>query len=287
MTNSRCSACCARSNPSTSTRREELGYTLIKRQPQLQSKWNRKFHSQHAKYEDPVAIGACFKLVQETRLAYGVFDENVYNFDETGFLMGVAGTSKVVTSSDTIGHAVVIQPGNRDWVTATECVNALGWSLPPFLILSGKLHQAGWYDGLERDWVLAVSDNGWTTDQLGFDWIKHFNRHTKSCTQRAYRLLILDGHGSHATPEFDQYCTDNKIITLCMPAHTSHLLQPLEVSCYSPLKSVYGHEIGELARQGVFHTDKIEFLHVNLLEKALAGKLQAPTQQPQALPQNP
>jgi hypothetical protein len=47
-----------------------------------------------------------------------------------------------------------------------------------------------------------------------------------------------------------------------MPAHTSHLLQLLDVSCYSPLKSVYGYEIGELACQGVFHIDKIEFLHL-------------------------
>ena len=47
-----------------------------------------------------------------------------------------------------------------------------------------------------------------------------------------------------------------------MPAHTSHLLQPLDVSCFSPLKHAYGHEVGELARQGVYHIDKEEFLHV-------------------------
>ncbi|KAH8629613.1 hypothetical protein IG631_16870 [Alternaria alternata] len=45
-----------------------------------------------------------------------------------------------------------------------------------------------------------------------------------------------------------------------MPPHTSHLLQPLDVSCYSPLKRAYGREIEELARQGVYHIDKIDFL---------------------------
>jgi hypothetical protein len=77
-----------------------------------------------------------------------------------------------------------------------------------------------------------------------------------------YRLLILDGHSSHATPEFDQFCKDNKIITLCMPPHTSHLLQPLDVGCYSPLKVVYGHEVTELARQSIFHVDKLDFLWI-------------------------
>jgi hypothetical protein len=69
----------------------------IKRQPQLPTKWNRKFHSQHAKCEDPVVTGAWFKLVQETRLVHGILDEDMYNFDEARFMMGMPGTSKVVT----------------------------------------------------------------------------------------------------------------------------------------------------------------------------------------------
>lgn len=91
-------------------------------------KWNRKFNSQRARCEDPVTIGAWFKLVQETRLKYGILDEDTYNFDETGFMMGVAATSKVVTSSSTIGRAVTIQPGDREWVTTIEGVNASGWA---------------------------------------------------------------------------------------------------------------------------------------------------------------
>ena len=47
-----------------------------------------------------------------------------------------------------------------------------------------------------------------------------------------------------------------------MPPHTSHLLQPLDVSCFSPLKRAYGREIEKLARQGVYHIDKIDFLTV-------------------------
>jgi hypothetical protein len=108
--------------------------------------------------------------------------------------------------------------------------------------------------------MLAVSDNGWTTDELGVEWVKHYHRDTAPRTHGLCRLLILDSYSSHATPEFDQYCTENKIFTLCMPLHTSRLLQPLSVSCFSPLKRAYGHEIQELARQGVYHIDKVDFL---------------------------
>lgn len=110
--------------------------------------------------------------------------------------------------------------------------------------------------------MLAVSDNGWTNDQLGLAWLEHFNRHTEARTVGTWRLLILDGHSSHATPQFDRYCTEHKIVTLCMPAYTSHFLQPLDVSCFLPLKAAYGHEVAELARQGVFHIDKEEFLSI-------------------------
>jgi hypothetical protein len=235
---------------------------FVRSQPELRTKWNRKFHSQRAKSEDPAVINAWFKLVQEMRQTYGILDEDIYNFDETEFTKGIAATSKVITSSDTNGQAAVVQPGNCDWITVIEAINTSGRSIPPFIILAGNLYQASWYRKLPADWVISMSDNGRTTDELGFEWLKHFNKHTESRTTGVYRLLILDVHGSHGTPEFDQYCTQNRIISLCMPANTSHLLQPLDVGCFSPLKTAYRNEVGELARQGVFHIDKEEFLDI-------------------------
>ena len=132
---------------------------FVNSQSELQTKWNRKVYSQRALCEDPVAISAWFNLVEETRQAYRILDTDTYNFDETGFMMGVAATSKVVTSSDTVGRAATVQPGNRDWVTTIECINASGWCLPPFVILSGKQHQASCYSDHPTDWTFAVSDN--------------------------------------------------------------------------------------------------------------------------------
>ena len=84
------------------------------------------------------------------------------------------------------------------------CVSAAGWAIPPFIIFQGKHHLSAWYkeDSLPRDWVLAVSENGWTTNELGMKWLEHYNRHTKERTVGAYRLLILDGHKSHNLVNF-------------------------------------------------------------------------------------
>jgi hypothetical protein len=59
-------------------------------------------------------------------------------------------------------------------------------------------------------------------------------------------------------PEFDQYCRDHSIITLCMPPHSSHLPLPLDVGSFAVLKQRYGNEISDLIRLGINHIDKPE-----------------------------
>jgi len=119
-----------------------------------------------------------------------------------------------------------------------------------------------WYKDsrLPQDWVITLSSNGWTTNEIGYNWILHFEKHTRSRTVGKYRLLVLDGHESHISAQFQQYCQDNNIITLCMPPHSSHILQPLDVGCFSPLKKSYGKQIENLVRVRINHITKLEFL---------------------------
>jgi hypothetical protein len=60
--------------------------------------------------------------------------------------------------------------------------------------------------------------------------------------------------------KFKDLCKENNIYTLCMPPHSSHLLQPLDVGCFSPLKLAYGGEIKGLMRCHINHITKLEFL---------------------------
>ena len=45
-----------------------------------------------------------------------------------------------------------------------------------------------------------------------------------------------------------------------MPLYSSHLLQPLDVGCFSPLKRAYGHQISSLIRDHINYIIKLEFL---------------------------
>ena len=48
--------------------------------------------------------------------------------------------------------------------------------------------------------------------------------------------LSLDGHSSHFNPEAIAIAVEEKIIIFCLPPHTTHVAQPLDVSFFGPLK---------------------------------------------------
>jgi len=73
---------------------------------------------------------------------YGVVDSDFYNFDETGFMMGVICAGMVVTHADRRSKGKAVQPGNREWATAIICINGEGWSIPPLLVVQGANHLA-------------------------------------------------------------------------------------------------------------------------------------------------
>ena len=214
-----------------------------KRTPEIKLRRSRPYDRQRALNEDPRVVTLWFELVANTKEKYGITDEDTYNFDETGFMMGVIKGQMVFTGSEKRGNPKGIQPGNREWVTDIQGVNAKGWALPPFLIFPSKVLISSWFYNLPWDWVIQVSPNGWTSNKLGLAWLKHFNTHTKARSVGAHRLLIVDGHESHNSHEFHKYCLEEKIIVLQMPAHSSHLLQPLDVGCFSPLKRAYSNKI--------------------------------------------
>jgi hypothetical protein len=64
--------------------------------------------------------------VRNTIAKYGISDADIYNFDETRFMMGVISTAMVVTSSDGRAKAKKVQPGNREWATVIQGVSSQG-----------------------------------------------------------------------------------------------------------------------------------------------------------------
>ena len=236
-------------------------HRFVRRHSELKTRFSRAYDFQRALCEDPELINAWFQLIANMRAKYAIQDADFYNFDETGFMMGVICSSMVVTRTDRRGRGKQLQPGNREWATAIECVSSDGFVLPPFLIVQGVNHLTSWYTGtdLPPSWVIKPSQNGWTDNETAMDWIRHFDQHTDIRRKGAYRMLVLDGHESHVSAQFEAFCKEKNIITLCLPSHSSHLTQPLDVGCFSVLKRMYGKELEDFIKAHINHITKPEF----------------------------
>lgn len=267
-------------------------YRFVRRRPELKTRFSRAYDFQRALCEDPDAINAWFRRVANMRAKYGILECDLYNFDETGFMMGIICGNMVVTRADRRGRGKQLQPGNREWATAIECVSSDGYVLPPFLIVQGANHLASWFTecDLPPSWVIKTSLNGWTDNETAMDWIRHFHQHTDGRRMGAYRMIVLDGHESHQSAQFDEFCKEKNIITLCLPAHSSHLTQPLDVGCFSVLKRMYGRELETFIKAHINHITKTEFFiafkaaHFNSMT---SGNIQAGFRGAGLVPHNP
>ncbi|EGU78243.1 hypothetical protein FOXB_11246, partial [Fusarium oxysporum f. sp. conglutinans Fo5176] len=113
------------------------------------------------------------------------------------------------------------------------------------------------------DWEFSCSEKGWTSNKLALIWLrKVFIPSTQPEKKNEPRLLILDGHGSHMTEKFLWECYDNNIYLLFLPPHSSHVLQPLDVAIFGPLKRAYRRLLLDFASVADdSHIGKITFLY--------------------------
>jgi hypothetical protein len=215
---------------------------------------------------------AYFKLLHSKLTQYGLEPRHMYNMDEKGFMLGVLSRSKRVFSRqmwESREVTAALQDGSREWITLLAAVCADGSALSPGLIYQSvnSSLQASWVAAIEagqHDVFVASSPSGWTNNDIGLAWLEQvFDRCTKQKARRGrdWRLLILDGHGSHLTKEFIDYCDAHRILLAVFPPHSTHTLQPLDVVCFKPLASSYSSALtSHLQRsQGLIPVTKGDF----------------------------
>ena len=81
---------------------------FITRRPELKTRFNRVYNYQRGLCKDPVILKLWFRLVANIRAKYGITDTDFYNFDKTGFIIGIIRPGMVVTRSDRVGKPKAI-----------------------------------------------------------------------------------------------------------------------------------------------------------------------------------
>lgn len=255
--------------------------------PPLSDRWHRKLLTRHPEIKrvsarglDRVRASAAhietiseyFELYHSLQQKYNISPQDTYNMDEKGFCMGAIQRPNVVIPV-TERDAFLRQDGNREWVSVLETISASGESLPSYIIFKATYQQSSWHRQLDSQYSkIATSPKGWTDNYLGLLWLReHFEIETAKRQVGEYRLLLLDGHESHCTLRFIEFCVKKKIILLILPPHTTHLLQPLDVVIFSPLARYYSSEVEDHMREKHYWLEKEDFItyYQNARKKAL------------------
>ncbi|KAM4620718.1 uncharacterized protein ACJ7VT_007344 [Polymixia lowei] len=159
----------------------------------------------------------------------------IYNCDEKGFKLDSNRRKGIVSRGTKHGNKQA--QGTRDHITILVCFNAAGEDVPPFIIYKGGYPRATHNEEAVPHIAYGKSQTGYINSEVFRKWfVEHF---LKYATQERPLLLILDDHQSHLDPELVRVAQTEGVILLCLPSHTSHILQPLDASFFGPLKKEF------------------------------------------------
>ncbi|KAL6169814.1 hypothetical protein ACJQWK_04809 [Exserohilum turcicum] len=203
-----------------------------------------------------------FEVIKGVLLGPRVRPENVYNMDETGVMLNMLGSVKVLVGKDDLrdyrGAGV-----KRTQVTAIECISADGKSLHPLIIWPASTHRSNWTTFPTPGWHYGHSENGYNDSKISLEWLTRvFDPQTSERANGKPWVLICDGFGTHETLEVLEFCFANNIIMCRLPSHTSHKLQPCDIGVFGPLKTAYRDEVERLCRGGLEAVSKEHFTSV-------------------------
>jgi hypothetical protein len=160
-------------------------------------------------------------------------------------------------NTDSPGKRVNAEKGSRDVYQKSAtcgktsysvlvCGSTAGKLLPLFVIYKGSNLWQQWMVGGPPGTGYGCSPSGWMHDFNFEEWfnkmfVPHVHDLVKPC------LLLFDGHNSHITWKIIKNAMDNDIIIICLPPHSSHHLQPLDVGFFASFKVLWRNVLREWA----------------------------------------
>ena len=158
----------------------------------------------------------------------------IWNMDESGFPLSVKKGKALAKQGSRNVYNVTTETHQN--ITVIAGCNAAGEYLPPHIIFKGERKRNC---GMQEfpDAIYSSSKTGWIDSSIFIAFLEEFAKHIKASKIPEPVILFLDGHSSHLTFEAAKFSSEKSILLNCLPAHASHILQPLDVGIFSSLKA--------------------------------------------------
>ena len=197
----------------------------------------------------------------------------IYNVDESGFpLNGTAGQLKVVALRGAKNVTRIVSE-SKTQISVLGCADASGILHKPLIIFPGVRPKINFGSAEASHFNLAFSSNGWISSDIFFGWLANIFYPSIQHSNIFPVILLMDGHSSHINLAVAEFCREKHIILYCLLPHASHIMQPLDVAVYGPLKKYWNQEINSFLRSGEIVT-KSNFIPIfdKVWKKATSNK---------------
>ena len=208
-----------------------------RRYPKLTIRTPENTSQARAKAFNKANIDGFFKLYGELLVRHNFQPNRIYNVDEKGVSTVHNHPPKVVSLK---GKKQVgcLSSGERG--TNTTLVlsgNAVGTMVPPLFVFPRVKNNPLLLRGAPTGSIQCNEQSGWIHKASFVAWMNHFIAYTCSTTENP-TLLVLDGHASHVKSlEVLDIARANGVHIICLPPHTTHRTQPLDVTLMKPIST--------------------------------------------------
>jgi hypothetical protein len=172
-----------------------------------------------------------YENYQYHRVVHGFHPNFIINIDET--MISVGQNEKKVLVFKGEPKPVRKQAGVTEHITLLFGITAGGMHMKPLAILPLLTLPTDFPRSIYEDYDITGNKNGWITGEILNNWCQiqlvqyvYYLREYYQSNEKA--LVLLDNHISRDSIEIDSIWAQHNIAFLKIPAHSSHLVQPLD-----------------------------------------------------------
>ena len=159
---------------------------------------------------------------------------NIINFDETN-LTDDPGKKKMICKRG-VRYPERIMNSSKSSTSLMLAGTAAGQVLPLYVVYKAEHLWSTWTEGGPDKCRFNISNSGWFDHICFYDWFESVALpYCKHLTGKV--VMIGDNLSSHFNNNILKECERHNISFVCLPANATHLLQPLDVAYFRPMKT--------------------------------------------------
>lgn len=162
--------------------------------------------------------------------------KRIFNTDESAFFLNPKPGRVLAKKGDKNVYAS--SGDDKENLTVLVTGNAAGDLAPTLVVYNYVRIPSSITETFPSDWAIGRSESGWMCAGTFYEYVTNvFSPWLTNENIEKPVLFFLDGHKSHLTLHLSNFCTENGIEVIALNPNSTHILQPMDLAVFRPLKA--------------------------------------------------